>query len=87
MEAAIAAAADARDILVDLSECDFLDSTGLAVLINSRRELAEEGRRLVACAPSPQVARLLEVTGFYRSEMVAPSVQEALDAAADQALD
>jgi anti-anti-sigma factor len=78
LEAILDAVAEKTDVLVDLSGCEFLDSTGLAVLINARRDSREVGRRFVLCAPGPQVARLLEVTGLDREDVVSPTVEDAL---------
>jgi anti-sigma B factor antagonist len=78
VEEAIAAIPAKADVVIDLSRCEFLDSTGLALLINARREFGEAGRQLVLCAPGPQVARLLEVTGLDREEIVRPSLDDAL---------
>jgi anti-anti-sigma factor len=58
---------DAR-ILIDLSDCEFMDSTGVALIVRvwQRHDSAAGnggGGRLVLCCPAPQVKRLLEVTG------------------------
>jgi anti-anti-sigma factor len=63
---AIDRAAKAPGVLVDLSACEFLDSTGIAVLIRGREALAAEGRELAICNPRSQVLRVLEVTGLTR---------------------
>lgn len=42
------------DVLVDLSDTTFIDSTGLAVLLNAVRRLTRARRRLqVRCGPGP----------------------------------
>lgn len=56
-----AAAADASSVVADLSEVTFLDSAGLAVLVRLHDEL---GGRLLLRRPSPQVSRVLSVTGI-----------------------
>lgn len=66
MQEAIARAAGAGRVLVDLSECEFLDSTGIAVLIRGREALGEEGGSLSICNPGRQVLRVLDVTGLTR---------------------
>ena len=38
----------ARVVLLDLSECSFVDSTGLAAILNGARELRMAGAALVA---------------------------------------
>lgn len=45
---------DDGSVLVDLSETTFLDSSGLAVLLNALRRLTRARRELrVRCAPGP----------------------------------
>jgi anti-sigma B factor antagonist len=87
LEAVLEGVDENTDILVDMSGCEFLDSTGLAVLINARRVAKEAGRRFVLCAPGPQVARLLEVTGLDRGDVVAPTVEDALAGSTGQLAD
>jgi anti-sigma B factor antagonist len=51
-------------VLVDLSDCDFIDSTGLSLLVEAKRRLAEQRRRFGVCCPDADVRRLLELTGI-----------------------
>ena len=58
----------AAQVLLDLSGCEFIDSTGVALVVRSwqRHDAAAGnggGGRLVLCCPSAQVKRLLEITG------------------------
>jgi anti-sigma B factor antagonist len=55
---------DSSGVLVDLSDCAFIDSTGLSLLVETKRHLAEESRRFGVCCPDPDVRRLLELTGI-----------------------
>ncbi|MFF8375611.1 STAS domain-containing protein [Streptomyces sp. NPDC015661] len=50
-------------VTLDLSQVTFCDSTGLNVLLRARRWALEEHRVLIINAASPQMARLLEMTG------------------------
>jgi anti-sigma B factor antagonist len=52
------------DIVLDLSEVQFIDSSGLRALIETHRQAAENGRRLVIKEPSAIVNRLLDVSGL-----------------------
>ena len=49
---------------VDMADTDFIDSTGLHALIVAVRELRDRGGDLVVRAPSPNAARLFELSGF-----------------------
>jgi anti-anti-sigma factor len=48
-----------RPLLVDLEECTFMDSTGLALLLRAQDRLGED--LAVACPPAGAPARLLEL--------------------------
>jgi anti-sigma B factor antagonist len=51
-------------MLVDLTEVDFCDSTGLRALLGAASEVrAHGGRFAIVCPPAGDVARLLEVVG------------------------
>jgi anti-sigma B factor antagonist len=73
-----AAEHDGHEIVVDLSQLEFLDSTGLGALIGSHK-LAEEHQgsvRLVA--QEGQILRLLRITGLLEVLNVYSSVESAL---------
>lgn len=54
----------AGSVLVDLSQCEFIDSTGLSLLVEAKRRLGEEQRRFGVCCADAEVRRLLELTGI-----------------------
>lgn len=50
-------------LLIDLGRLEFMDSTGLAVMVRAQRSARDNGHRL-ALRPGPtQVQRLFELTG------------------------
>ncbi|HWC39183.1 MAG TPA: STAS domain-containing protein [Acidimicrobiales bacterium] len=57
---------DWRVIIVDLRDVDFMDSTGLGVLIGARRRSQDAGIKLVLARPSRATYRLLAITGMRR---------------------
>jgi anti-sigma B factor antagonist len=74
-----AVASDADGIVVDLTECEFIDSTGVRALLLSREaQAAEEGtERLAVAAASEQILRILSVMGIDRVIPIRPTVEEA----------
>ncbi len=54
---------DAETIVVDLDEVDFIDSTGLHVLIRHSALSSQNGGRLRLTEGSKQVQRLFRLTG------------------------
>jgi anti-anti-sigma factor len=55
---------DSERVIVDLSDVDFLDSSGLSVFVRAHRRLREAGGALVLRSPNPGVRRVLELTGL-----------------------
>jgi anti-sigma B factor antagonist len=54
----------AGDVVVDLSQATFVDSTTLATLLGARNLMLRQGRTLVLRAPSSQARRLLALCGL-----------------------
>ena len=53
-----------NNIVLDLSETGFLDSSGLRAILTAHRRLASEQGSLALRNPSEPVTRLLEITGL-----------------------
>ena len=56
-------ASDAEMLIIDLRELDFMDSTGLSVLVRAHQRAEEQGRQLAMVKGAQQVQRLLSLTG------------------------
>jgi anti-anti-sigma factor len=71
-------------VLIDLSRCEFIDSTGIALIVRAwqRLDSGENGRLLVLCSQNDQVRRVLEITGLELSIPVHQTRDEALAALA-----
>lgn len=69
-------------LLIDLSQCEFIDSTGIALIVRAWQRLdgGENGRSLVICSQNDQVRRVLEITGLELSIPVHLTREEALAA-------
>jgi anti-anti-sigma factor len=69
--------------LIDLEDCAFIDSTGIAAIVRARRQWAEEGGgRIVVHSPNDQVLRILTTTGLTGIGLVFESRKAALGKAA-----
>jgi len=64
-------------LVLDLSGLDFIDSTGLGVLVGALRRVRAGGGDLRVAAPQPGIARVFSVTGLDRVFGVFPSVDDA----------
>ncbi|MCD4523346.1 STAS domain-containing protein [Nocardioides sp. cx-173] len=66
------------DVLVDLRDVTFMDSTGLGVLVAARKQARVFRGSLGLVAPSPPVARVLSLTSLDRVFPCFGSLDEAL---------
>jgi len=68
---------DAQTLVVDLSQVDFIDSAGLALLVEARKRLAPEGRTLtVLLTAGRQPERVLKLGRFDTIMKLAYSLSE-----------
>jgi anti-anti-sigma factor len=65
-------------ILVGLQSCEFVDSTGIALFLQVRRQLEDDGGRLVLYGCSDQVQRIFEVAGLIDAGIVFDSRGDAI---------
>lgn len=61
VEEAIAPVASSSRVIVDLTGCTFLDSSGLRILMRARREVGEGEGVLELVAADPTIVRVLEI--------------------------
>jgi anti-anti-sigma factor len=75
---------DAGSLLIDLTSCEFIDSTGIALIVRAwqRLDSGGDGRSLAICSQNDQVRRVLEITGLELSIPVHTTRDEALAAIA-----
>ncbi len=59
-----AEASDARRIILDLSGVEFIDSSGLKVLVYAARRSNSDSNRLAVMPGTGQVAKMLKLTGI-----------------------
>lgn len=62
-------------VVLDLSGLEFMDATGLEVLVQARRRAGERGAQLVLARPPGTFLRLLGVTGLDEAFPVEPDRQ------------
>jgi anti-anti-sigma factor len=78
------AATNGADLLiVDLRELEFIDSTGLGLLIKANRQAEAAGRRFAIVRGQSQVQRLLGVTGIEQRLTLVDAPEELLQTAGD----
>ena len=62
-----------RELVVDLANVRFMDSSGLRSLLSARRRAEGAGRALRLVNVPPDVARVFDVTGVGRIFDIAPA--------------
>lgn len=67
-----------KNLIFDLSELRFMDSSGLGILIGRYKTVAAIGGETRIAAPSEQAARLIELAGIHKIIAVYQSVDEAV---------
>jgi len=64
-------------LVIDLSGCEFIDSTGIALIVKAWQRLDGEGG-FALCGVGNQVARVLDVTGLEQAIPTHASRDEAI---------
>jgi len=74
----VAATEDLELVVIDLRELEFMDSTGLSVLIRAHQRAEEQGRRFGLVKGSQQVERLFSLTGVAERLTLVDEPEELL---------
>jgi anti-anti-sigma factor len=69
---------EAKLVIIDLRQLDFVDSTGLGVLVRAHQHASEHGNRVALVRGPGQVDRLLGLTGLESQLLIADTVEELL---------
>ncbi|WP_417536699.1 STAS domain-containing protein [Methylophaga sp.] len=72
----------ANRLVIDLSTMQFMDSSGLAVLVGAWKKVKNEDGKVILVSPSPSIRALLELTRLHEIF----EIFEDLDAARADAL-
>ena len=73
-----AIAAGARGVVIDMSGVEFIDSTGLSVLLNALRRVTRQQGALALAVSNPTVLRLFEITRLDSTFDIVGTREEAL---------
>jgi anti-anti-sigma factor len=72
-------------LVVDLSKVDFMDSTGLALLMNAHRRVRRHGHGFAIWCPDGPLTRVFEIADMVDTLRVYPDRSAALRAATQPA--
>ena len=67
-----------KDLILRMDNIKFIDSSGLGVILGRYKQIQKRGGRLIFVACSPQVYRILKLSGMQKIAYFTDSVKEAL---------
>jgi anti-sigma B factor antagonist len=76
-------ATDCSQVILDLTDVPFIDSTVLKIVVATTKRMRVQGRELIVATGNPTVSRVLSITGLDRALTVRPSLAEAITSALD----
>ena len=65
-------------IVVNLEAVDFIDSTGLGVLISGLKRVRTHGGRFALVCTEPRILKVFEITGLLAVFNVCGTIEEAI---------
>jgi anti-anti-sigma factor len=63
-------AGDGRDAVIDLSQLEFIDSSGIGVLVGALKRYEGWGQRLTLRAPTAALRRVFDMTGLTHAFVI-----------------
>lgn len=54
-----------NQVIIDLSELEFMDSTGIGVLLGRYKKLKSKNKPIFICNPSSHAEKIFKMTGLY----------------------
>ena len=66
-------------VVIDMTDVEFIDSTGLSVLLNALRRVTRQQGRMALVVSNPTVLRLFEITRLDSTFDIAPNREEAVE--------
>jgi anti-sigma B factor antagonist len=67
-----------HSLVLDFTDVEFIDSTGLSVLLNALRRVTQRGGKFVIVCTNPTVLRLFEITRLESTFDIVATRDEAL---------
>lgn len=69
--------AETGNLIIDLKDVDYIDSTGLGILIGIKRRCTEKNGNLVLVLYSDRINKLFEITGLNKIFSIARNPEDA----------
>lgn len=78
LESALEESTSPLPLVLDLSDCTLIDSSGVRALVNAAREMRDAGHRLAVVASDPGILRVLEITAVDELMSIHPTLDAAI---------
>ena len=69
---------NAQNLILDMEQLDFIDSSGLGVILGRYRRIREQGGNMAIVGVKPHVKRILELAGIMGIVKVYQQTEQAL---------
>ncbi|MFA4996045.1 MAG: STAS domain-containing protein [Patescibacteria group bacterium] len=74
---------DGVNLIVDLNKVDYLDTTGLGVMLSSLRRIREQDGNLALACSSPRILNVFNYTDLNKTFDIYATVEEAVASISD----
>lgn len=74
----VAQQAKPKRVVIDMGEVDYMDSSGLATLVEAMRNGKGLGVELVLCGLNPKVRAIFEIARLHQFFSIVPTVADAV---------
>lgn len=68
----------ALNLIIDFSEVNFMDSSGIGVIIGRYKKISEVNGKLIIVNPKPQIRRVFELGGLFNIIKEYKNIDEAI---------
>ncbi|PLX18664.1 MAG: anti-sigma factor antagonist [Candidatus Muiribacterium halophilum] len=68
-----------KSVFLDISELNYINSSGLGIFINLLKNVKKIGKRLIVINPSPEVKVLFEITSLDKMFEITKTLEEAIE--------
>ena len=61
-----------KNIIFDFSDINFMDSSGIGVIMGRYKSVRERGGKLGVYSVNPQIDRVFQLSGLYKNKIINP---------------
>ncbi len=74
----LAQASKPKRLVIDMASVEYMDSSGLATLVEAMRNTRAAGTELVLCGLNPRVLAIFEIARLHQFFRIVPTVADAV---------